>query len=205
MSDIEQDVAEKLKLKFGDKYKDIPNRSNGLPLIVNDTREKLLEEFNLIPPTIWKPEDGPWYPPFMIAEQIAKSEFAILYKDAETFMNATAGWVTSNYRNNPDLANCASAGIVLILRAFHLQNGVGFIEKLNCLNGGALMTQYSSAGRTDERRSIILQARSQMVISPYQTDLQFCVDKLAIYSPDPLAVSDGANAVYSALDKCWSK
>lgn len=207
-SELDQGLRRRLKARFGD-FRKSPDSldvlsSRELPLISGETKDEILQRFNLVPPKTWEPSNGPWYPAFTAAMQIAGEEFAILYKDAGNFMNATAGWVTRNYEN-PDQGNCASMGIALVLKAFHLQAGPNFIDQLATLNVKALMTQYDLTGRTDERRSIILQSHSPITIPPFQFNLKYCVDKLAAYSPDPLAVSDGANAVYNALGKCWGK
>ncbi len=85
-SELDQELKQRLEEKFGDLKKspdplDTPNNSE-LPLINERTKTKILQRFNLIPPTTWNPSDDPWYPPFMAAMQIAGEEFATLHANA---------------------------------------------------------------------------------------------------------------------------
>lgn len=210
-------IEKHLRAKLGEHYECDQEQDKGIPLITEDTKKALVSCLNLtydpfrpVDLSVTPKDDGTSnYIPYFLAALTTKEEVAFLRQnEGGVFVDATKTWLMSNYvgPGQANLANCATVGMGVVLKALHLQLGDVYIERITSLKKEDLASAYSSLTQTaNERRYLLLGASLDPLIPDYQIELQSCIDKVALTAPDFFHCQEGAGVVYRVLSNLWPK
>lgn len=189
-------------------------RAEGLPLINEDTRDKLVSLYGIsdkpaVPryiPRYYDDEvqEGPYSEGYKIAEDILRQ---LNPDDKSGYLHELSSWLNRSFTDSygyekPELQDSAIVGVGAVIKAFEIQLGYPVIEGLGSVDSEFVCRAFEEEPLRS-KTSLINKVLSNKQFPQYQTSLGSFVTALSTYSPNPDALKGGASMQYRVFESIW--
>lgn len=196
----------------GQQAEDI--QGEGVPLITEQTYNQLVTtyNFNTVSPDdanraglifVNSPEDNPYFRGINIAQELLS-----MFPDTKTgLLQYLEDWLKKNFsmhQGAPFLRDSATVGFAYILKAFQLQFGAAFLDRLSDMPSQQLMNAFDQPEPSFQQQITIMgKARSKVIIPSYQMFLNSGIAQLMPPSPCDPCLETGALKAYNVIERVW--
>lgn len=189
-------------------------RGEGVPLITEETYNQLVTTYNFNTASPGDPNraglifvNRPQENPYSRGKNIAQ-ELLSMFPDSKTgLLQYLDDWLRKNFsmhQEAPFLQDSATVGFAYILKAFQLQFGAEFLDRLRDVPSQQLMNAFDQPEPSFQQQTTIMgKARSKVIIPSYQMFLNSGIAQLMPPSPCDPCLETGAIKAYNVIERVW--
>lgn len=212
---LDEKTRKELEAKYPDGFS-MPEEDS-LPdeaFISQATTDKLMEQFGMnidhtTRQVVWG-ITGEYIPPYTTGKEMAE-EYLELFKPEdpsdEGLLHQIGSWLDRSYTGDSKSANKdgASVGMAVVLKAFHLEKGPEFIDRMRSVPMEEFVFAFEDFGSAKNKTTLIDRVNSAKKIPLTQPFLRGFTERF--FDEVPMArsgaVRDGAEVMFHVINSSW--